>query len=74
VEVCPRCDTKGQVRRKHCLQWTMGLLVCSVMVYLPAYILEMMFTDVLGDRIPSTIVAAFILLSRQRSYLSLIPI
>ncbi len=35
LEVCPRCETKGHVRRKNSLQWTMALLVTSVMLYLP---------------------------------------
>ncbi|MCR2726205.1 paraquat-inducible membrane protein A, partial [Salmonella enterica] len=33
---CPRCHTKGYVRRRHSLQWTLALLVTSVMLYIPA--------------------------------------
>ncbi|MCP5821506.1 paraquat-inducible protein A, partial [Klebsiella pneumoniae] len=68
VEVCPRCETKGHVRRKNSLQWTMALLVTSVMLYLPANILPIMITDLLGDRMPSTILAGVILLWSEGSY------
>jgi paraquat-inducible protein A len=62
LDVCPRCETKGHVRRKNSLQWTMALLVTSIMLYLPANILPIMITDLLGDKMPSTILAGVILL------------
>ncbi len=48
LDVCPRCETKGHVRRKNSLQWTLALLVTSIMLYLPANILPIMVTDLLG--------------------------
>ncbi len=66
--VCPRCETKGYVRRKNSLQWTMALLVTSIMLYLPANILPIMITDLLGDKMPSTILAGVILLWGEGSY------
>lgn len=66
--VCPRCLTKGDVRRKNSLQWTMALLVTSLMLYLPANILPIMITDLLGDKMPSTILAGVILLWGEGSY------
>ncbi|MGK9172733.1 membrane integrity-associated transporter subunit PqiA [Yokenella regensburgei] len=66
--VCPRCHTKGFVRRRNSLQWTMALLVTSIMLYLPANILPIMITDLLGDRMPSTILAGVILLWSEGSY------
>ncbi|MEX9252971.1 membrane integrity-associated transporter subunit PqiA [Pseudenterobacter timonensis] len=66
--VCPRCLTKGHVRRKNSLQWTMALLVTSLMLYLPANILPIMITDLLGDKMPSTILAGVILLWGEGSY------
>jgi paraquat-inducible protein B len=68
LDVCPRCETKGHVRRKNSLQWTMALLVTSIMLYLPANILPIMITDLLGDKMPSTILAGVILLWGEGSY------
>lgn len=66
--VCPRCHTKGFVRRKNSLQWTLALLVTSIMLYLPANILPIMITDLLGDQMPSTILAGVVLLWSEGSY------
>ncbi|WP_312688648.1 membrane integrity-associated transporter subunit PqiA [Kosakonia sp.] len=66
--VCPRCHTRGRVRRKNSLQWTMALLATAVLLYLPANILPIMVTDLLGDRMPSTILAGVILLWSEGSY------
>lgn len=46
----------------------MALLVTSVMLYLPANILPIMITDLLGDKMPSTILAGVILLWGEGSY------
>ncbi|WP_391487628.1 membrane integrity-associated transporter subunit PqiA [Leclercia tamurae] len=67
-EVCPRCESKGHVRRKNSLQWTMALLITSIMLYLPANILPIMITDLLGDEMPSTIMAGVVLLWGEGSY------
>jgi paraquat-inducible protein A len=66
--VCPRCQTKGTVRRKHSLQWTLALLLTSCVLYLPANIMPIMITDLLGDKLPSTIMAGVILLWSEGSY------
>ncbi len=66
--VCPRCHTKGYVRRRNSLQWTMALLVTSILLYLPANILPIMITDLLGDQMPSTIIAGVIFLWSEGSY------
>lgn len=66
--VCPRCETKGFVRRKHSLQWTLALLITSVILYLPANIMPIMITDLLGDKMPSTIIAGVVLLWSEGSY------
>lgn len=66
--VCPRCHTKGYVRRKNSLQWTLALLFTSIMLYLPANILPIMITDLLGSKMPSTILAGVILLWSEGSY------
>ena len=66
--VCPRCSTKGYVRRRNSLQWTLALLVTSIMLYLPANILPIMVTDLLGSKMPSTILAGVIMLWSECSY------
>lgn len=66
--LCPRCHTKGFVRRRNSLQWTMALLITSIMLYLPANILPIMITDLLGDQMPSTILAGVVLLWSEGSY------
>ncbi|MGU3522261.1 membrane integrity-associated transporter subunit PqiA [Enterobacteriaceae bacterium C23F] len=66
--VCPRCETKGFVRRKHSLQWTLALLMTSIILYLPANIMPIMITDLLGEKLPSTIIAGVVLLWSEGSY------
>ena len=67
--MCPRCEhVKATSRRKNSLQWTLALLVTSVILYLPANILPIMITDLLGDKMPSTILAGVILLWSEGSY------
>ncbi|MBJ3815286.1 membrane integrity-associated transporter subunit PqiA [Shimwellia pseudoproteus] len=65
---CSRCHTKGYPRRRHSLQWTVALLITAIMLYLPANILPIMITDLLGDKMPSTILAGVILLWSEGSY------
>lgn len=66
--ICPRCATKGHIRRKHSLQWTLALLITSILLYLPANILPIMVTELLGSKMPSTIIAGVILLWSDGSY------
>lgn len=66
--VCPRCHSHGHARRRNSLQLTMALLVTSILLYLPANILPIMITDLLGDKMPSTILAGVILLWSEGSY------
>ncbi len=66
--VCPRCHSKGYARRRNSLQWTLALLLTSIMLYFPANILPVMVTDLLGDKMPSTILAGVILLWSEGSW------
>ena len=66
--VCPRCETTGYARRRHSLQWTMALLVTSILLYFPANLLPIMITDLLGSKMPSTILAGVVLLWSEGSY------
>ncbi len=65
---CPRCHSHGHARRRNSIQLTMALLVTSILLYLPANILPIMITDLLGDKMPSTILAGVILLWSEGSY------
>lgn len=65
---CPRCGAKGYPRRKNSLQWTMAFLVTSVMLYFPANMMPIMITSLLGDDMPSTILAGVVLLWSEGSY------
>lgn len=65
---CPRCQTKGYVRRPFSLQWTIALLITSIMLYIPANLLPIMATEVLGNPIASNIMSGVILLWQDGSY------
>ena len=66
--VCPRCFTRGTARKKQSLQWTLALLLTSVMLYIPANIMPIMITDALGSKITSNIMAGVVLLWSDGSY------
>ncbi|WP_072035315.1 membrane integrity-associated transporter subunit PqiA [Dickeya fangzhongdai] len=59
---CPRCHTHGHARRRHSLQWTLALLLTSVLLYVPANVMPIMVTEALGHSITSTIMSGVILL------------
>ncbi|WP_168415696.1 membrane integrity-associated transporter subunit PqiA [Erwinia amylovora] len=65
---CPRCETRGHPRRKHSLQWTLALLLTSMLLYIPANLMPIMITEALGNKITSTIMAGVILLWSEGSY------
>ena len=66
--ICPRCGTHGHARRKYSLQWTMALLITSLVLYIPANLLPIMVTEALGTQMNSTIMAGVILLWSDGSY------
>jgi paraquat-inducible protein A len=68
VAHCQRCHTSGYVRRRHSLQWTIALLTTSIMLYIPANLMPIMVTDVLGSKMSSTIIAGVIMLWDGGSY------
>ncbi|HKM97266.1 MAG TPA: membrane integrity-associated transporter subunit PqiA [Buttiauxella sp.] len=68
MSTCPRCETKGYVRRRNSLQWTLALLLTSIILYFPANLLPIMITEVLGSKYPSTIIAGVTLLWSEGSY------
>lgn len=66
--VCPRCGTTGHARRRHSLQWTIALLITSIVLYVPANLMPIMVTEALGNKMDSTIMAGVILLWSDGSY------
>ncbi len=64
----PRCHTKGYVRRKNSLQWTWRYYLPRSCFYLARQYLPIMITDLLGSKMPSTILAGVILLWERGSY------
>lgn len=65
---CPRCHSRGYVRRRHSLQWTLALLLTSILLYIPANLMPIMVTEALGNKLTSTIMAGVILLWGEGSY------
>ncbi len=65
---CPRCHSRGHARRRNSLQWTMALLITSLLLYIPANLLPIMVTEALGNKITSTIMAGVVLLWGEGSY------
>ncbi|MCV9880342.1 membrane integrity-associated transporter subunit PqiA [Brenneria izbisi] len=66
--VCPRCHSHGHARRKNSLQWTMALLITSILLYIPSNLMPIMVTEALGDRMGSTIMSGVVLLWSSGSY------
>lgn len=67
-ETCSRCFSKGYARKKNSLQWTMALLITSLMLYIPANMMPIMVTEFLGTKITSNIMAGVVLLWSEGSY------
>lgn len=65
---CLRCHSYGSVRKKQSLQWTLALLLTSIMLYIPANVLPVMTTNALGSGLPSTIMDGVILLWEDGSF------
>ncbi len=59
---CPRCGSSLHLRKTDSLQRTLALLITANVLYLPANLFPIMYTDQLGSTIPSTIMGGVILL------------
>jgi paraquat-inducible protein A len=62
VHHCPRCGSAMHLRKKNSMQQTLALLVTSCLLYIPANLFPIMYTDQLGTTEPSTILGGVILL------------
>jgi paraquat-inducible protein A len=64
---CPRCGSAMHPRKNDSLQRTLALLITACVLYIPANIYPIMYTDQLGSTEPSTIIGGVILLIKLGS-------
>ena len=64
---CPRCGSAVHVRAHNNVQVTLALLVLATILYIPANIFPIMYTDQLGSTEPSTIIGGVVLLIKLGS-------
>lgn len=64
---CPRCGSALHKRKSDSLQRTLALLVTSTILYIPANILPIMYTDQLSNSAGSTIMGGVVLLIKLGS-------
>ena len=64
---CPRCGSAVHLRNPDTLQRTLALLIAATILYVPANVLPIMYTDQLGATVPSTIIGGVLLLIRLGS-------
>lgn len=62
VHECPRCGSAMHLRKPDSLQRTLALLVTACILYIPANLYPIMYTDSLGTSEASTILGGVILL------------
>jgi len=65
---CPRCKQKGQVRERNKIQWTLALLVTSLILYIPANLFGVMNTIFVGSASSSTILDGVIYMWKDGDY------
>lgn len=65
---CPRCGAHLHLRVPQSLQRATALLITASILYIPANVLPIMFTDQLGRTVASTIMGGVVLLWKMGSY------
>jgi paraquat-inducible protein A len=65
---CPRCGSGLHVRTDGSIQRTMALVITATILYIPANVLPIMNTSLLGNADPSTILGGVVLLIHHGSY------
>lgn len=65
---CPRCGAGIHLRTTDSVQRTMALVITATLLYIPANILPIMTTTMLGTSEPSTILGGVVLLIHHGSY------
>ncbi len=64
---CPRCGSVVHIRSPDTVQRTLALLIGATILYLPANLLPIMYTDQLGVTNPATIIGGVLLLIKLGS-------
>jgi paraquat-inducible protein A len=67
IHHCPRCGSVMHLRKSDSIQRTLALLVTACVLYIPANLYPIMYTDQLGSTEPSTIIGGVILLIKLGS-------
>jgi paraquat-inducible protein A len=62
VHHCPRCGSAMHLRKNDSIQRTLALLVTACLLYIPANLLPIMYTDQLGSSEGSTILGGVLIL------------
>jgi paraquat-inducible protein A len=65
---CPRCGSGLHLRRADSVQRTVALVITATLLYIPANVLPIMTTTMLGTAEPSTILGGVVLLIHHGSY------
>lgn len=65
---CPRCKQKGKLRERDKIQWTIALLITSLILYIPANLYGIMNTLFLGSESSSTIIDGVIYMWQEGDY------
>jgi len=65
---CSRCDSALSSRTQNSVQTTLGLLITSMLLYIPANLYPIMRTQLLGETQDSTIIGGIILFIQHQSY------
>jgi len=65
---CPRCGSAIHLRTNDSLQRTIALVITATLLYIPANVLPIMTTTMLGTAEPSTILGGVVLLIHHGSY------
>ncbi len=65
---CPRCGSGLHLRIADSLQRTIALVITATLLYIPANVLPIMTTTMLGTAEPSTILGGVVLLIHHGSY------
>lgn len=65
---CPRCGSALHVRKQDIMNRTLALLFTACLLYIPANVFPIMYTDQFGNTIESTILGGVIILIQMHSY------
>lgn len=65
--LCTRCHSKTYLRNPHSVQKAAAWLLTSLLCYIPANVLPVMYTTSLGDKTPATLISGVITLYNSGS-------